>query len=112
MKPAAMPWKRTGLSGTSLLSPSSATPLSISAGMAFSLPALWLHRCTHLKRFREGTVDGCCSATMFAYSVLEWRGNIMFPAPYMGVALVFLGILGIGRWSLKTTRFKQQTLQR
>ncbi|QDU82257.1 hypothetical protein Pla110_40120 [Polystyrenella longa] len=62
------------------------------------------------KRFREGTVDGILLYTMFAYSVLEWRGNIMFPAPYMGIALVFLAILGIGRWSLNTSRYHYELL--
>ena len=64
------------------------------------------------KRFREGTVDGIVLYTMFAYSVLEWRANILFPAPYMGVAIVLLIVLGIGRWFLTASRHRQQLLHR
>ncbi|QDU82255.1 hypothetical protein Pla110_40100 [Polystyrenella longa] len=59
------------------------------------------------KRFREGTLDGVLFYTMFAYSVLEWRANIFFPAPFMGLAIVFLGILAIGRWLFQSARYRQ-----
>ncbi|MAT16184.1 MAG: hypothetical protein CMJ46_13050 [Planctomyces sp.] len=62
------------------------------------------------KRFREGTVDGIVLYTMFAYSVLEWRGNLLFPPPYFGVALIVLTALGMGRWILRTARFNHKRM--
>jgi hypothetical protein len=49
------------------------------------------------RRFVQGEPAGLLIYPMFAYSILEWRANLLFPPRYMGQILIILAAVVIGR---------------
>lgn len=54
------------------------------------------------RRFQVGDFFGLCFYPIVAYSVVEWRANLLFPAPYLGFVLVLVVVVGLGHWLEKT----------
>lgn len=60
--------------------------------LPYGFVGAWLWR-----RFVAGRPAGIIIYPMFAYSILEWRANLLFPPPYLGQLVFIVVLVVIGR---------------
>jgi hypothetical protein len=60
--------------------------------LLYGFAGAWMWR-----QFVAGRPAGIIIYPMFAYSILEWRANLLFPPPYLGQILFIVVVVIIGR---------------